>query len=118
MSLHRQEEDFWIKRSHFCLTRWPSIWTLPLEGVTGHSLVKLWLVVELIWANNERFWLTAAPTIFSVRELSDISGAVSEVSLDVKAGEIVGIYGLVGTAARNSQRLYLESGAAGWETSL
>ena len=94
---HRQEEIFGLSDRISVLRDGQLIWTLPLEEVTGHSLVEA-MVGRRVNLGQQRTIpdLTAAPTIFSVRELSDISGAVSEVSLDVKAGEIVGIYGLVG----------------------
>lgn len=94
---HRQEEIFGLSDRISVLRDGQLIWTLPLEEVTGHSLVEA-MVGRRVNLGQQRTIpdLTAAPTIFSVRELSDISGAVPEVSLDVKAGEIVGIYGLVG----------------------
>ncbi|MBA63513.1 MAG: hypothetical protein CMJ76_14240 [Planctomycetaceae bacterium] len=95
---HRQEEIFQLSDRISVLRDGKLIWTEPIENVTNKSLVEAMVGRTLdIESQREHSALLDAPTRLEVKNLSDREQLTQNVSLSVKAGEIVGIYGLVGS---------------------
>ncbi len=94
---HRQEEIFSLSDRVTVLRDGQLIWTRLISEITNASLVEA-MVGRQLELDHQRTIpdLSEAPTRLSVINLSDVNGTVHDVSLDVKAGEVVGIYGLVG----------------------
>ena len=94
---HRQEEIFELSDKISVLRDGELVWTEPIERVTNKSLVEA-MVGRTIDIERPRETLPPvdAPPRLEIRNLSDSAQVVQDVSLSVKAGEIVGIYGLVG----------------------
>ncbi len=69
---------------------------LPAAGLTEEQLVKLMVGREL----EEQYPYVAVPagrTVLDVRGLSGFTGRFSDIDLQVRAGEVVGITGLIGS---------------------
>ncbi len=97
---HRQEEIFELSDTISVLRDGKLIWTKTISDVTEHALVEA-MVGRPFDVDRRRQVLESgsdhtAPERLVVSGLRDITGSVRDVSLSVKQGEIVGIYGLVG----------------------
>ena len=94
---HRQEEIFQLSDRISVLRDGALIWTEPVTNVTNHSLIEAMVGRKLdIDGQRENTSPVKAPVRLEIRNLSDHEQVIEDVSLSVKAGEVVGIYGLVG----------------------
>ena len=94
---HRQEEIFQLSDRISVLRDGELIWTEPVASVTKYSLVEAMVGRKIdIDIPRENTAPVAAPMRLEIRNLSDREQVVEDVSLSVKVGEVVGIYGLVG----------------------
>ncbi len=95
---HRQEEIFRLADRITVLRDGRRVWTKRCDDVTPDSLIEA-MVGRTIDASsspavsNSR---AAEEPRISVRNLSDVSGTIRDVNFDAWAGEVVGIYGLIG----------------------
>ncbi len=94
---HRQEEIFQLSDRISVLRDGELIWTKPIEEVTGSTLVEAMVGREIdIEGQRDCPVRDDSITRLEVRNLTDKEQVIQNVSLAVSAGEIVGIYGLVG----------------------
>ncbi len=96
---HRQDEIFRLADRITVLRDGARVWSGAKADVSPAQLVELMVGREGIDLANNRtttsFSAGASPRM-AVRNLSSSNGRVRDVSLAVNAGEIVGVYGLVG----------------------
>lgn len=106
---HRQEEVLRLADRITVLRDGRRIWTKAAEGVTTDALIQAMVGREVQGTSDPVPTTDAddprradshtspddAPRL-RVRNLNDVDGRVCNVSFDVRAGEIVGVYGLVG----------------------
>jgi ABC-type sugar transport system ATPase subunit/ribose/xylose/arabinose/galactoside ABC-type transport system permease subunit len=96
---HRQDEIFRLADRITVLRDGTRVWSGAKADVTPAQLVERMVGregVDLAATRTKRAVKSAAPPRMAVRNLSSADGRVRDVSLAVHAGEIVGVYGLVG----------------------
>lgn len=71
------------------------VWTRPVRDVDTHSLVEA-MVGRQVNAHLERPSRSLGPVRLAVEGLSTEDGTCRDISFTVRAGEILGLYGLVG----------------------
>ena len=96
---HRQDEIFQLADRITVLRDGVRVWSGPKADVTPAQLVELMVGREGVNLASTRTTTSlahAAPPRMAIRNLSSTDGRVCDVSFAVNAGEIVGLYGLVG----------------------
>jgi len=97
-----------------------------VEGAPAAAVDKLWLIERMVGAGHERLGeshagemqlepRSAAPVVLQAERLA-VEGLFDDVSLEVRAGEVLGVYGFMGSgqlelARALSGKLRLGSGA-------
>ena len=101
---HRLEEIFALADRVTVLRDGESVGTNPVDGLTEAQMIKLMVgrEVEAIYPPTEG---EPGELVLSVKGLSCAAGGVEDVSLDVRAGEIVGLAGLVGAGRTELARV-------------
>jgi rhamnose transport system ATP-binding protein len=92
---HRLEEVLGIADRVTVLRDGSAVATLPAEKTTREELVRLMVGRGIERAPGER-GATRGEVLLDVRGLSSAALGLSDVSISVRAGEIVGLFGLVG----------------------
>jgi ABC-type sugar transport system ATPase subunit/ribose/xylose/arabinose/galactoside ABC-type transport system permease subunit len=96
---HRQDEIFRLADRITVLRDGARVWSGAKTDITPTQLVERMVGregVDLASARATTARLHTAPPRMAIRNLSSADGRVRDVSLAVHAGEIVGLYGLVG----------------------
>ncbi|MDE0836505.1 MAG: sugar ABC transporter ATP-binding protein [Akkermansiaceae bacterium] len=101
---HRLEEIFALADRVTVLRDGESVGTNPVDGLTEAQMIKLMVgrEVEAIYPPAEE---EPGELVLSVKGLFWAAGGVKNVSLDVRAGEIVGLAGLVGAGRTELARV-------------
>jgi rhamnose transport system ATP-binding protein len=101
---HRLEEIFALADRVTVLRDGESVGTNPVDGLTEAQMIKLMVgrEVEMMIPPAEG---EPGEVVLSVEGLSCAAGGVEDVSLDVRAGEIVGLAGLVGAGRTELARV-------------
>ncbi|MBX9789705.1 MAG: ATP-binding cassette domain-containing protein [Pirellulales bacterium] len=114
---HRQDEIFRLADRITVLRDGRRVWSGPTAETAPGRLVELMVGRELSGCNAVNRASTAressdraarnaaAPPRLELRGLSSAEGRVQNVSLTVRAGEVVGLYGLVGAGRTELARL-------------
>lgn len=95
---HRQEEIFSLADRITVLRDGRKIWTRAAQDTDPRQLVQAMVGREPL-ARADRSApeaLEDSPVRLSVEGLSDSQGKVRQVDLEVRAGEVLGVYGLIG----------------------
>jgi ABC-type sugar transport system ATPase subunit/ribose/xylose/arabinose/galactoside ABC-type transport system permease subunit len=92
---HRFEEIFALADEVTVLRDGRRVWTGALAATTPAALIHLMVGRETA-ADVPRRTSAPGPVSFRCEDLRDAGGAVNGVTLEARAGEILGLYGLVG----------------------
>lgn len=91
---HRLEEIFSICNRVTVLRDGNKVWTRPIEDVTKDQLIEA--IAGKLHADGDLYYEAAiGKTLLKVEELENIPH-YNKVSFDMKSGEVVGLFGLVG----------------------
>ncbi|HTI70642.1 MAG TPA: sugar ABC transporter ATP-binding protein [Candidatus Limnocylindria bacterium] len=101
---HRMEEVFALADRVTVLRDGESVATLRLDEVTEASLVRLMVGREVDWIFPPRE-ARVGEVVLSARGLSCHDGAIRDVDFDLRAGEILGLAGLVGAGRTELARV-------------
>jgi len=101
---HRLEEIFALADRVTVLRDGASVGTNPVDGLTEEQMIRLMVgrEVSAIYPPAEG---EAGETVLSVRNISCAESGVAGVNLDVRAGEIVALAGLVGAGRTELARV-------------
>lgn len=101
---HRLEEIFALADRVTVLRDGESVGTNPIDGLTEAQMIRLMVgrEVEAIYPPAEG---EPGEVVLSVKGLSCAAGGIEGVDLDVRAGEIVGLAGLVGAGRTELARV-------------
>lgn len=92
---HRLPELFAICREITVMRDGTVVTSRPMDGLTTNDVVEL-MLGRKFEENYAKRPVEIGDTLFEVRGLTELNGAVTDVSLTVRSGEIVGVAGLVG----------------------
>nr|WP_209467123.1 sugar ABC transporter ATP-binding protein [Symbiobacterium terraclitae] len=92
---HRLPELFAICREITVMRDGTVVTSRPMDGLSVNDVVELMLGRKFEESYAKRP-VEIGDTLFEVRGLTELNGAVTDVSLTVRSGEIVGVAGLVG----------------------
>jgi ABC-type sugar transport system ATPase subunit/ribose/xylose/arabinose/galactoside ABC-type transport system permease subunit len=92
---HRLEEVFALADVATVLRDGRRVWSGPLAGTTAEQLIA-YMVGRERAAVPERSQARPGPVCLACRQLTVAGGSCRDISLEVRAGEILGLYGLVG----------------------
>lgn len=101
---HRLEEIFALADRVTVLRDGESVGTNAVDDLTEAQMIKL-MVGREVSAMDTPAEGEAGETVLSVKNLSCAEGGIADVSLDVRAGEIVGLAGLVGAGRTELARV-------------
>ncbi|ACL71015.1 sugar ABC transporter ATP-binding protein [Halothermothrix orenii] len=93
---HRMDEIFKVSDEITVLRDGQYIGTVPVEEAEINELIKMMAGRELKDIYPDKDYDVSDETIFKVNKLSK-EGLFNDINLDLKKGEIVGIFGLVGS---------------------
>jgi ABC-type sugar transport system ATPase subunit/ribose/xylose/arabinose/galactoside ABC-type transport system permease subunit len=92
---HRLEEVFALADAVTVLRDGRRVWTGPLAGTSAEHLIT-WMVGREVSAAPKRAVLPPGPVRLECRGLTAADGSFRDVSLQARAGEVLGLYGLIG----------------------
>ncbi|MFL5242821.1 MAG: ATP-binding cassette domain-containing protein [Gemmataceae bacterium] len=92
---HRLEEIFELADEVTVLRDGRRVWNGQLAQTSAHELIRLMVGREVV-KTNRRAVQAAGPIRFRCDDLTDEGGRYRNVSVEVRAGEVLGVYGLVG----------------------
>ncbi len=92
---HRLPELFAICREITVMRDGTVVTSRPMNGLTANDVVEL-MLGRKFEENYAKRPVEIGDTLFEVKGLTELNGAVTDVSLTVRSGEIVGVAGLVG----------------------
>lgn len=92
---HRLPELFAICREITVMRDGTVVTSRPMDGLTANDVVEL-MLGRKFEENYAKRPVEIGDTLLEVRGLTELSGAVTDVNLTVRSGEIVGVAGLVG----------------------
>ena len=105
---HRLEEIFALADRVTVLRDGESVGTSEVAAMTETSLIKL-MVGREVSALSPGNANEPGETVLSLRNLGCAAGGVKDVNLDVRAGEIVGLAGLIGAGRTELARVLFDS---------
>jgi ABC-type sugar transport system ATPase subunit/ribose/xylose/arabinose/galactoside ABC-type transport system permease subunit len=92
---HRFEEIFALADEVTVLRDGHRVWHGSLADTSASHLIRL-MVGRDVTAGSRRAAAEPGPVRLRSKGLTDAEGAFRDLSLDVRAGEVIGLYGLVG----------------------
>jgi rhamnose transport system ATP-binding protein len=101
---HRLEEIFALADRVTVLRDGESVGTNPVDSLTESQMIQL-MVGREVSALYPPSQGAPGQVVLSLRNLSSAAGGVSGVNLDIRAGEIVGMAGLVGAGRTELARI-------------
>jgi ABC-type sugar transport system ATPase subunit/ribose/xylose/arabinose/galactoside ABC-type transport system permease subunit len=92
---HRLEEIFTLADTVTVLRDGQRVWTGPIAHTNPAHLIGL-MVGRAVAAAAPRFSGKYGPIAFQCKGLTAADGSFTDISLEVRAGDILGLYGLIG----------------------
>jgi len=92
---HRLEEIFELADEVTVLRDGQRVWSGPLAQSSAHELIRLMVGREVV-ETNRRAATAMGPVRFRCEGISDEEGRCRNISVEVRGGEVLGVYGLVG----------------------